>query len=327
MQLIFSVLYFAFFFVETPLSGQKFRQTRQHDVRPDNMDQYRARRELINQNYSRPESTSHEISKTDTGLQRPVKSKKKGFGYQLGFPLKFIIPTIPLSAPSGLDKVSAGIWENSINNNFLLGAYDLRGSTFSPILSISYTNFNHFGHTFVPKIDFGSLNLNFAGIFTFGKGWSIRPSIGYTADFSSSDGMSRTYSQLSPAIALGKNFSIGKVSSFLDFSLGYTSTNSVVPSPIPDDLLDRFETSLTWGISAPFGNFEFNPYLRLALADYSNQSKTDFSGNLGLDLSYHLTDWMILRLYSTFSTRSSSLDGTDFTKLEAGTGASLSARF
>ena len=59
------------------------------------MDQYRARRELINQNYSRPESTSHEISKTDTGLQRPVKSKKKGFGYQLGFSSKIYYSNNP----------------------------------------------------------------------------------------------------------------------------------------------------------------------------------------------------------------------------------------
>ena len=43
---------------------------------------------------------------------------------------------------------------------------------------MNYTNFTHFGHEFVKQMDFGSVSLNFAGIFTFGKGWSIRPSLG-----------------------------------------------------------------------------------------------------------------------------------------------------
>ncbi len=259
-------------------------------------------------------------------MQRPVESKKKGFGYQLGFSSKIYHSNNPLSTESTSQKVSAGIWENTISNNFLLGAYDLRGATFSPVIGLSYTNFTHFGHDVVKEMDFGSLSLNFAGIFTFGKGWSLRPSLGYTADLSLEDSMSRQYSQVSPGIALGKSFSIGKAQSFLEWSMNYTFTNT--PGQIVSkDLLDRFETGLTWGIDIPFGDFEFSPFLNLALADYSNQSKTDFTGTFGLNLTYSITDWMALRIYSTLSSRNSSMEFRDFTRLDTGAGATLNARF
>ena len=309
----------------TSWAWERKRPTRQYDVRPEQMDQYKNRQGLLNQSRSNSLST-HEIAKSDVGLQRPVKAKKKGFGYRLGFSSKIYHSNNPLSTESGQYKVTAGIWENSLNNSFLLGAYDLRGATFSPVVSLSYTNFNHFGHELVKTIDFGSLTLNFAGIFTFGKGWSIRPSLGYTADFSLEDSMSKQYSQLSPGLALGKSFSIGKAQSFLEWSLGYSFTDS--PSQlVSKDLLDRFETALIWGISLPFGEFEFNPYLRLSLADYSNQPKTDTSANLGLDLTYAITDWMALRIYSTLSSRNSNNENMDFTRLDTGAGASLNAQF
>lgn len=304
---------------------ERQRPTRQYDYRPNQFDQYKARQKLLQDSSSRKRAT-HEIAKTDTGLQRPVESKKKGFGYQLGFSSKIYYTNNPLSTESGLYKVSAGVWENSLNNNFLLGAYDLRGATFSPIIGLSYTNFTHFGHEFVKNMDFGSISLNFAGIFSFGKGWSIRPSLGYTADLSLEESMSRQYSQISPSVALGKSFSWGKVTSFIDWSVGYSFTDSPAQI-ITKDILDRFETSLIWGINAPMGDFEFSPYIRLAFADYSNQSKTDISGNLGLELAYNFTDWMALKIYSTLSTRNSSKEDMDFTRLDAGAGASLNARF
>lgn len=320
------VLLTAYVVVPTALvAWDRKRPTRQFDYRSEEIDQYKVRQNLL-QNRSSGKTASHEISKSDSGLQRPVESKKKGFGYRLGFSSKIYYSNNPLSTESGLYKISAGIWENAVYNNFLLGSYDLRGATFSPVLSLNYTNFTHFGHEFVKQMDFGSVSLNFAGIFTFGKGWSIRPSLGYTADLSLEDSMSRQYSQISPSISLGKSFSWGSVSSFIDWSLGYSVTDS--PSQLlSKDILNRFETSLIWGFAIPFGNFDFSPYLRVALADYSNQSKTDVSGNLGLELAYNFTDWMALKVYSTLSSRNSSKDSSDFTRLDAGAGASLNARF
>jgi hypothetical protein len=307
-------------------SWERKRPMRQYDYRPEQIDQFRNRQQYLKQTNSSSRS-SHEIAKSDVGLQRPVESKKKGFGYQFGFSSKIYHTNNPLSSESGPQKVSAGIWENSISNNFLLGAYDLRGATFSPVIGLSYTNFNHFGHDVVKEMDFGSISLNFAGIFTFGKGWSLRPSLGYTADLSLEDSMSRQYSQVSPGIALGKSFSIGKAQSFLEWSMNYTFTNT--PDQMSKDLMDRFESGLTWGIDIPFGDFEFSPFINLALIDYSNQpqSRTDFRGTLGLNLTYSITDWMALRIYSTLSSRNSSEEVFEFTRLDTGAGATLNARF
>jgi hypothetical protein len=324
---IFSISIFSFLYlsVSNAWSWERKRPMRQYDYRPEQVDQFRNRQQQLKQKYSSSRS-SHEIAKSDVGLQRPVESKKKGFGYQLGFSSKIYHSNNPLSTESGSQKVSAGIWENSVSNNFLLGAYDLRGATFSPVIGLSYTNFTHFGHDLVKEIDFGSISLNFAGIFSFGKGWSLRPSLGFTADLSMEDSMSRQYSQVSPGIALGKSFSIGKARSFLEWSMNLAFTNT--PGQIASkDLLDRFETALTWGIDIPFGDFEFGPFLNMSLSDYSNQSKTDFTGTLGLNLTYSITDWMALRIYSTLSSRNSSKDSRDFTRLDTGAGATLNARF
>jgi hypothetical protein len=325
-KVTFSFILYLTLIVVQSISWAKTNEgySRQYDYRPETIDQYKARQALLRKN-SFEKKHSHEISKSDVGLQRPVETKKKGFGYHLGFSSKIYYSNNPLSTESGLYKISAGIWENSIHNNFLLGAYDLRGSTFSPLIGISYTSFSHFGNESIRKqnMDFGSLNLNFAGIFSFGHGWSVRPSLGYTSDFSHKSNSAQLYSQLSPSIALSKNFSLGKINSFADWSLTYNFTDSALGG----DFLDRFETALTWGLFIPFSNFEFSPYVRVSLSDYSNQSKTDLGANLGLDLSYNITDWMALRVYSTLSTRSSSKENMDFTRVDTGAGASLNARF
>jgi hypothetical protein len=305
-------------------SAWSWERKRAYDYRPEQFDQFKSRQQQLKYTNSSSRS-SHEIAKSDVGLQRPVESKKKGFGYQLGFSSKIYHTNNPLSAKSGEYKVSAGIWENTLSNNFLLGSYDLRGATFSPVIGLSYTNFTHFGHDLVKEIDFGSLTLNFAGIFTFGKGWSLRPSLGYTADLSNENNLNRQYSQMVPSIALGKSFSIGKAQSFFEWSLNYAFTDS--PEYDNKEELNRLETALTYGIDIPFGDFEFSPFLNLALADYSNQSKTDFTGTLGLNLTYSITDWMALRIYSTLSSRNSSKDVSEFNRIDTGAGATLNARF
>jgi len=307
-------------------SAWSWERKRAYDYRPEQFDQFKSRQQQLKYTNSSSRS-SHEIAKSDVGLQRPVESKKKGFGYQLGFSSKIYHTNNALSVNNGEYKFPAGIWENTLSNNFLLGAYDLRGATFSPVVGLSYTNFNHFGHDKVKLYakDFGSLSLNFAGIFTFGKGWSLRPSLGYTADLSIENNMNRQYSQIVPGLALGKSFSIGKAQSFTEWSLNYAFTNS--PDNSNKDALNRLETALTLGIDIPFGDFEFSPFLNLALADYANQSKTDFTGTLGLNLTYSFTDWLALRIYSTLSSRNSSKDEYEFNRIDTGAGATLNARF
>ena len=305
-------------------SAWSWERKRAYDYRPEQFDQFKSRQQQLKYTNSSSRS-SHEVVKSDVGLQRPVESKKKGFGYQLGFSSKIYHTNNTISTKPGSDKFPAGIWENTLSNNFLLGAYDLRGATFSPVVGLNYTNFNHFGHDKVKVYakDFGSLSLNFAGIFTFGKGWSLRPSLGYTADLSIENNMNRQYSQIVPGLALGKSFSIGKAQSFTEWSLNYAFTNS----PNQKDALNRLETALTLGIDIPFGDFEFSPFLNLALADYANQSKTDFTGTLGLNLTYSFTDWLALRIYSTLSSRNSSKDEYEFNRIDTGAGATLNARF
>lgn len=297
---------------------------RQLDVRPNAVDEFRSRQAFQGSKQSTKNSTA-EFEQSDLGIQRPVEAKDTGFGYHLGFETKLYFSNNPASVKSGTFKTSAGVWENSLRNNFLLGAYDLGGSSFSPFLSLNYVKFSHFGNDLFNTFDFDSLGLNFAGIFQFDKGWSVRPSLGYNVDLNPKDGLKRQYSQFSPSLALGKAFEIGTLQSFLEWSVAYNFANSAYFA-ISDDEMNRFETALMLGLNLPFGHFDFSPFLRFAYVNYSKQDRSDFMTNLGLQLKFALAEWASIKFFANLSGRSSDL-ADDFSRFDSGLGASLDARF
>ena len=303
------------------------RTTAQRDIRPDTIDDIRNRQYIRNsRTLGTPPSIG--IGQSDLGIQRPVEAKNTGFGYYLGFESKLYYTNNPASVNSGILKEPSGVWENALRNNFLLGAFDLGGATFAPMISLNYTKFTHFGDELFDNFDFDSLNLNFAGVFQFGQGWTIRPNLGLSFDLNPKEGLERQYHQISPSLALGKQFKIGKAQSFIEWSIVQNFTDSAYVAPgVPDDKLDRFETALIWGVNIPFHNFEFSPFLRFGYANYSNQDRADFLSNLGLELKYSFSHWFYLKLFANFSSRQSDEDTYDFNRFDSGLGAALNARF
>lgn len=303
------------------------RATAQRDIRPDTIDDIRNRQYIRNsRTLGTPPSIG--IGQSDLGIQRPVEAKNTGFGYYLGFDTKLYYTNNPASVDRGTLKEPSGVWENALRNNFLLGAFDLGGATFAPMISLNYTKFTHFGDELFDNFDFDSLGLNFAGVFQFGQGWTIRPSLGLSFDLNPKEGLERQYHQISPSLALGKQFKIGKAQSFIEWSLVQNFTDSAyVALGVPDDKLDRFETALIWGVNIPFHNFEFSPFLRFGYANYSNQDRADFLSNLGLELKYSFSHWFYLKLFANFSSRQSDEDTYDFNRFDSGLGAALNARF
>ena len=161
------------------------------DSKPNLIEDYRARSNF-NGSYSKTNSNRSERSfiDSDMGMQRPVKTKKRGFAYHLGFDSKLYYTNNVNSVPDDSSfHIPAGIWENSIRNNFILGTYDLRGASFMPQFGLNYSHFYHFGDDFFDStdIDFGSLGINFSGIFQFSGGWSLKPDLGYSASLSRGD--------------------------------------------------------------------------------------------------------------------------------------------
>jgi hypothetical protein len=303
------------------------RTTAQRDIRPDTIDDIRNRQYIRNsRTLGTPPSIG--IGQSDLGIQRPVEAKNTGFGYYLGFDTKLYYTNNPASVDRGTLKEPSGVWENALRNNFLLGAFDLGGATFAPMISLSYTKLNHFGHDLNGISDFDSLGLNFAGVFQFGQGWTINPNLGLSFDLNPNEGLKRQYHQISPSLALGKQFKIGKAQSFIEWSIVQNFTDSAYVAPgVPDDKLDRFETALIWGVNIPFHNFEFSPFLRFGYANYSNQDRADFLSNLGLELKYSFSHWFYLKLFANFSSRQSDEDTYDFNRFDSGLGAALNARF
>lgn len=310
------------------LFAQSEAPQRSFDARPDPIEEYRQRNSASFSSTSQAVADSPDSLQSDLGIQRPVEAKEKGFGYHLGFETKIYHSNNPASVDGGPYKTSAGIWENALRNNFLLGAYDLGGASFSPILSFSYMKFTHFGDDFFDTFDFDTLGLSFAGIFQFSNGWSLRPSLGFNADLNPREGLERQYSQFAPALALGKSFSMDPVQGFLEWSMAYNFTDTAYTLPgAADDRMNRFETSLVGGLIVPFGNFEFSPMLRFALVDYAKVNRTDFMSSLSLQLQYAFAEWFKVKLQANLSARNSDQANMDFSKFDTGVGASLDARF
>ena len=264
------------------------------------------------------------FAKSDLGLQRPVEVKETGFGYHLGFDTKLYYSNNAASAPSGIGKEPSGIWENSLNNHFILGAFDLGGASFSPILSLGYSKFTHFGDEIIESFDFDTLSISPNAFFQFSNGWTFRAGLGVMLDFAPKEGMEKTYQQISPTIALGKGFAIGAAQSSWEWSLAHHFTDSIHPD---EDIMNRFETAFLWSFSIPINRLQISPYIRFAYVNYSNQDRYDALGSLGLDFRYSFTHWLALNAFFNFSFRGSNNDDYDFTRFDGGGGLGLSAKF
>jgi|TARA_B100001057_G_scaffold49847_1_gene44437 hypothetical protein len=294
---------------------------RQDDFRRSELGDFRTRNAL-RENQS-PQNIG--FTQSDLGLQRPVDVKDTGFGYHLGFDSKLYYTNNAASAPNGDGREPSGIWENSLRNGFILGAFDLGGASFSPILSLGYSKFSHFGDDDIDSFDFDTLSISPNAFFQFSNGWTFRGGLGVMLDFAPRDGMENTYQQVSPTLALGKGFSIGDAQTTWEWSLAYHLTDSD-SNPI-DDFMDRFETAFLWSFTIPINRLGISPYLRFAYVNYANQDRDDALGSLGLDFNYSFTNWLAMNVFFNFSFRGSNNNDYDFTRFDGGGGLGLSAKF
>jgi hypothetical protein len=293
---------------------------RQDDFRRSELGDFRNRNALM-ENQS---SQDFGFTQSDLGLQRPVEVKHTGFGYHLGFDSKLYYTNNAASASSGDGKEPSGIWENSLNNGFILGAFDLGGASFSPIISLGYSKYTHFGDDDIKSFDFDTLSISPNAFFQFSNGWTFRSGLGVMLDFAPRDGMEKTYQQISPTLALGKGFSIGAAQSSWEWSLAYHFTDSIQPD---EDIMNRFETAFLWSFSIPINRLQISPYLRFAYVNYASGDRDDALGSLGLDFRYSFTHWLALNAFFNFSFRGSNNDDYDFTRFDGGGGLGLSAKF
>ena len=272
-----------------------------------------------------------EILSNDIGAQRPVKTKSVGFGYFLGFQTNINYSNNPLGLTNNNpNKYPAGIWSNTLRNNFRLGAFDLGGATFSPILSLNLDRSSFFGdeHYDQPHYQYqNSLVGSFAGIFQLPGNWSIRPSFSFNSQFEKLD---ITYHEFRPSLAVGKILPLSFATLSFDSSLSYAfaKAKKVTNESIPTDGNNRLEFSLISGLNVPLGNFEINSLLGLTLSRYPNQgNRFDFSTILGLHLRYNLTHWCFFDLSSNYTLRNSNNEDFDFSRLDLASSASLNAKF
>ena len=119
MKLFKSICLLAFFSQLQVIAEIK----RNPEVRYGSIQEYRNRQALLEKGTPKSSNQGHHpVSRSDLGFQRPVETKKHGSGYHFGFESKLLHSNNPASAPDSNSIIdSAGIWENALSNNFLLG--------------------------------------------------------------------------------------------------------------------------------------------------------------------------------------------------------------
>jgi hypothetical protein len=306
-----------YFFLGLLLNGQTAAD---YDARLNPIQTYQRNNPAYLNQPAQSESQTVEIARSDMGIQRPIEAKKTGFGYHLGFASRLYYSNNPLSADDDGSIDGGGVWENSLNNSFLLGSYDLGGATFSPIIGLSYLNNTNFGTDGHSEFNFDVLNVNFAGVFQIGRTWSLRPNLSFNNYFGDEG-----FTQFTPSIALSKSFNILSARSFIDWSLGYSFQDNDLLTPT--DKNNKFESAWTWGLAIPLGNLEISPYLRFAYLNYNNDDRTDFKTDLGVYFDYTLTEWMKINTFLSYTNNSSDKSSNDFTRTDLGAGTSLTVKF
>lgn len=306
------------FMLALPLYGQTAAD---YDARLSPIQTYQRNNPSYLNQAPRSQSQTVEIARSDMGIQRPIEAKKTGFGYHLGFSSRIFYSNNPTSANDGVSIKGGGIWENSLNNSFLLGSYDLGGATFSPIFGLSYLKNSNFGTKGHSGADFDVLNVNFAGVFQIGRTWSLRPNLSFNNFFGD-----KGFTQFTPSLALGKSFNIFAARSFVDWSLSYSFQDND-RLPINPDKHNRFESAWTWGLAIPLGNLEISPYLRFAYLNYNKADRADFKTDLGIYLDYSITEWMKINTFVSYTNNSSDKSDQEFSRADVGGGTSLTVKF
>ena len=283
---------------------------------------------------------------SDTGAQRPLVLKKSGFSATFGYDSDISYKQNPLGAPGVLDQQADAVWVNKFHGMAKLGVYDLDSSVLTPFVggAWSMTDYTYQNSNELVS-DLSVLNHNttiayLLFLLQHESGWSFRSGVMYSND-RSTENDTEEYMEFFPSVGATKAYSLlDDLLGVFDASIGYHYGEiAVLADGHTKDELDHMDATLSYSLIYSLDNFSITPNYSFSYRKYDNGinlNRSDILHNLGLKVSYPLSESFELALHSNYAKRLSDGKDTDnldysiyndFKKFDIGAGLSLTASF
>lgn len=223
----------------------------------------------------------------------------------------------------------------------------------TPSAGFTFQRFYHgVGSNDHDDLDFDAYSVPLSLRYRFGNNWEAGLGLNNTVIYSL-DGppkYNRIFRSHSPTLTLRKLISLGEkhllsIGGGLSYSITKADDDSVPAgfTAFRDDRNDKWDYSLDAAYYYLTGKWVVSPYARLSYSDYLHYEETnlapfaatevdrrDFTGSLGLSVSYNFTSWAAARAFTSFDWRESVGDDAfdyGYENTNVGVGLTLNVTF
>ena len=285
---------------------------------------------VTGKNITAQEAEGTNPAESDTGAQRPISLKKSGISSFFGYDTKLFYRDNPLSVDSALSEMKTGMWTNTFFGGAGLGVFDIDDAVITPYIGGSYS-INDYLETAVQELElnYNSTNAYALLLAQFSSGWSGRIGVSYAMD-KNTESDTEEYSEFFPNIGIMKSHTLS--SETVSIFDAYVGKHASTSNQNPEDSLDNFEVTASYGLIHRQGAFIIKPKYLLSYKSYDNgenSNREDLTHNLSVKVEYPLADSLSLSLFSGYTIRETSGYelGGDYENFDGGLGLTLNSRF
>ncbi|WP_415663374.1 hypothetical protein, partial [Rariglobus hedericola] len=281
----------------------------------------------------------------DGGTQRMAETRKLPFKLSLAYDLQVFYTDNVFLQPN--NEVETVVIANTLVARAEGNSIAVGQGLLLPSLSLVYQRYNHDlfgGDQARQNLDFDAYSIPFQLRYRCGNNWEFGFGITGTAVYSleGPPDYNLTYKSISTALTARKLVSLGR-DHILSFGAGvtYFITDAEAPAgPLGfnADRNDKIDYTVDAGYYYLKDRWVVGPYARLTYSDYlhfqegafTDVSRSDLTGSIGVSVSYSITPWASARIYSSYDWRTPQGDEiVDYSYKSAnlGAGATLSMSF
>jgi len=272
-------------------------------------------------------------SPSDTGAQRPVILKKKGFSAFFGYDTKYFYRSNPLAQEGKLKQQATGMWTNTFYGGSGLGVYDMTDYVLTPYVGGSWT-LNDYVESGLETFNYNSTGAYALLLAQFSNGWSCRAGVSYSND-RSTEFDTEDFKEFYPNLGIMKAYNISdNLSSVFDASIGRhnAETFSLGIAGTSEKELSNTEIAASYALTYNWESLILIPKYKISYKDYDkgiNNGRTDTTHDLSLRADYLLGESLKLSAFYSYSNRNAK-DAqlpSDYESYDAGVGLGINARF
>lgn len=302
-----------------------------------------------------PAPTAVSPGDADAGNQRIAETRKLPIKLYVAYDAQVYNTSNVNLDPDTVREQDAVIVANTLALRADFKSWAVGEALLTPSVGFNFQRFYHgVGSSDHEALDFDAYSVPLALRYRFGANWEA--TLGFTSSsVYSLEGPPRyhlIFRSYSPSLGLRKLISLREnqilsIGGGLSYSLTKSDRDSVViVSPFRDDRNDKVDTSFDVSYYFLHGKWVTGPYVRFSYADYLHYQENsaapapapaidvdrrDFTGSIGLSVSYNFTPWAAARAFTSFDWRNPQGDNQivdyGYENTNLGLGLTLSASF